>query len=120
MYKKLYIVKNLIRYSIFILILSFFMLNGKFLKAEIIGDVASGKNKISMCVGCHGIPEYKTAFPKTYRVPKIAGQRSEYIISALKAYRSEKRSHPSMRAVASSMTDQDIADVASFYSSLKQ
>ena len=86
------------------------------LKAEVIGDVEAGRNKISMCVGCHGISEYKTAFPKTYRVPLIAGQRKEYIISSLKAYRGEQRSHPSMRAVAGSMTDQDIADVAAFYS----
>ncbi len=106
--------------SIVLLILSFALIQGKFVFAEIVGDKNAGRNKISMCVGCHGIPEYKTAFPKTYRVPKIAGQRSEYIISALKAYRSEERSHPSMRAVASSMTDQDIADVATFYSTLKQ
>ena len=89
-------------------------------KSEVVGDIESGKNKISMCVGCHGIPNYKTAFPKTYRVPKIAGQRTAYIVSALKAYRSETRSHPSMKAVAGSMSDQDIADVAIFYSSIQQ
>ena len=96
------------------------MISANPVQAEVVGDIEAGKNKISMCVGCHGIAEYKTAFPKTYRVPKIAGQRSEYIVSALKAYRSEERSHPSMRAVAGSMTDQDIADVATFYSTLKQ
>jgi cytochrome c553 len=100
--------------------LGFILINSKLVHAEVVGDIEAGKNKISMCVGCHGIAEYKTAFPKTYRVPKIAGQRSEYIISALKAYRSEQRSHPSMRAVAGSMTDQDIADVATFYSTIKQ
>ncbi len=39
------------------------------------GDIEAGANKVSMCVGCHGIPNYKTAFPKTYRVPRIAGQK---------------------------------------------
>lgn len=83
------------------------------------GSVEAGKNKVSMCVGCHGIPNYKTAFPKTYRVPRIAGQRSGYIISALKAYRAGERGHPSMQAVAGSMTDDDIADLAAYYASLK-
>ena len=82
------------------------------------GDIEAGANKVSMCVGCHGIPNYKTAFPKTYRVPRIAGQKVEYLVSALKAYREGQRSHPSMKAVAGSMTDQDIADIAAYYSSL--
>ena len=82
------------------------------------GDIEAGANKVSMCVGCHGIPNYKTAFPKTYRVPRIAGQKVDYLVSALKAYREGQRSHPSMKAVAGSMTDQDIADIAAYYSSL--
>ena len=82
------------------------------------GDIEAGANKVSMCVGCHGIPNYKTAFPKTYRVPRIAGQKVEYLVSALKAYRGGQRNHPSMKAVAGSMTDQDIADIAAYYSSL--
>jgi cytochrome c553 len=120
MISKFFMFDNLVKPLSLFLMLIFTLIQGKFVNAEVIGDLEAGKNKISMCVGCHGIPEYKTAFPKTYRVPKIAGQRSEYIVSALKAYRSEQRSHPSMRAVASSMTDQDIADVATFYSTLKQ
>ncbi len=82
------------------------------------GDIEAGANKVSMCVGCHGIPNYKTAFPKTYRVPRIAGQKVDYLVSALKAYRAGQRSHPSMKAVAGSMTDQDIADIAAYYGSL--
>ena len=82
------------------------------------GDIEAGANKDSMCVGCHGIPNYKTAFPKTYRVPRIAGQKVDYLVSALKAYRAGQRSHPSMKAVAGSMTDQDIADIAAYYASL--
>jgi len=82
------------------------------------GDIEAGANKVSMCVGCHGIPNYKTAFPKTYRVPRIAGQNVDYLISALKSYREGQRNHPSMKAVAGSMTDQDIADIAAYYSSL--
>src|SRR4249920_3935333 len=65
---------------------------------EIKGDADNAhRNKIAMCIGCHGIPGYKTAFPEVYHVPKIAGQQPAYIVNALKAYKSGERSHPSMR-----------------------
>ncbi|MGH8708547.1 MAG: c-type cytochrome [Burkholderiales bacterium] len=72
-------------------------------------------DKVSMCIGCHGIPGYKTAYPVVYHVPKIGGQNSLYIANALKAYRSGERSHPSMRGIAASLSDQDIADLAAYY-----
>src|SRR6266436_755206 len=73
------------------------------------------RNKTAMCIGCHGIPGYKTAFPEVYHVPKIAGQQPAYLIGALKAYRSGERSHPSMRGIAASLSDQDMADLAAYY-----
>src|SRR6476469_3631023 len=76
---------------------------------------AAHRNKIAMCIGCHGIPGYKTAFPEVYHVPKIAGQQPAYIISALKAYKDGARQHPSMRGIAASLTDQDMADLAAYY-----
>jgi cytochrome c553 len=48
---------------------------------------------IRMCIGCHGIPGYKTAFPTVYHVPKIAGQQPGYLLNALRAYKSGERSH---------------------------
>src|SRR5215831_14702972 len=67
-------------------------------EAKAAGDAdAAHRNKIAMCIGCHGIPGYKTAFPEVYHVPKIAGQQPGYIVAALKAYKSGDRSHPSMR-----------------------
>jgi len=45
----------------------------------------------------------------------IAGQQPGYIVSALKAYRSGERSHPSMRGIAASLSDQDMADLAAYY-----
>src|SRR4051812_37653807 len=62
------------------------------------GSADAGRQKSSMCAGCHSIPGYKTAFPSVYSVPKIDGQHTAYIISALRAYKSGERSHPSMRA----------------------
>ena len=80
------------------------------------GDADSAhRNKTAMCVGCHGIPGYKTAFPVVYRVPMIAGQQPGYIVNALKAYKSGQRSHPSMRGIAASLSDEDMAALAEYY-----
>jgi len=82
-------------------------------------DKHAGSGKVenlhAQCIGCHGIPGYKTAFPVTYHVPKIAGQQPGYIAAALKAYRAGQRSHPSMRGIAASMTDEDIENLAKYY-----
>jgi cytochrome c553 len=87
---------------------------------EIAGDASAGRTKSSMCAGCHNIPGYKTAFPSVYSVPKIDGQHAAYIVSALRAYKSGERSHPSMRAIAASLSDEDMADLAAFYSAQTQ
>ncbi|MCW5626419.1 MAG: cytochrome c [Burkholderiales bacterium] len=84
------------------------------------GDAAAGKKKTQMCAGCHGIEGFRTAYPEVYHVPKLGGQQAGYIIAALKAYKSGDRSHPSMRGIATSLTDQDMADLAAYYSSLGQ
>jgi len=81
------------------------------------GNPAAGKDKTSMCAGCHGIPGYKTAFPVTYSVPKLGGQHAAYIVKALQGYKNGDRTHPSMRAIAASLSDQDMADLAAYYSS---
>lgn len=85
-------------------------------KAEaVVGNVEAGKTKVAMCIGCHGIPGYRTTFPLPHNVPMISGQTAGYITAALEAYRSGKRQYPTMRGIAVSLTDQDIADVAAFY-----
>ena len=79
------------------------------------GDPAAGAQKNQMCSGCHGIEGWRTAFPEVYPVPKIAGQHPAYMVKALQAYRNGDRSHPSMRAIAASLTDKDMADLAAYY-----
>lgn len=79
------------------------------------GDPAAGKSKSSMCAGCHGIPGYKTAFPEVYSVPKLGGQHAAYIVKALQAYKSGERTHPTMRAIAESLSDKDMADLAAYF-----
>ncbi|MGB5081080.1 MAG: cytochrome c [Burkholderiales bacterium] len=90
-------------------------LAGAPLVAQAAGDAEAAKAKISMCIGCHGIPMYKTVFPEVYSVPMIAGQSPEYIVKALRAYRSGERNHPSMRGIAKGLSDADMADVAAYY-----
>jgi len=86
--------------------------------ADIVGNPKAAGAKIEMCVGCHGIPGYKASFPEVYRVPMIVGQNAKYIEAALLAYKKGDRKHPSMRGIAASMSEQDIADVAAYYSQL--
>ena len=85
---------------------------------DVKGDAGAGSKKVAMCIGCHGLPNYQASFPEVYKVPKIAGQNARYIASALAAYRKGERKHPTMRAIAGSLSDQDIADLAAFYSQL--
>ncbi|MFN3617601.1 MAG: c-type cytochrome [Aquabacterium sp.] len=80
-----------------------------------VGDPVAGKQKSAMCIGCHGIVGYKSSFPEIYNVPKISGQTAPYLSAALTAYRKGDRKHPTMRGIAISLTDQDIADLSAFY-----
>ena len=73
------------------------------------------QNNLSMCIGCHGIPGYKTAYPEVYHVPKLGGQSPVYLVNALKAYRSGERNHPSMRGIAASLSDKDMEELAAYY-----
>jgi cytochrome c553 len=99
------------RISLAVPLLSFLV----YLPAHAQGNAEAAKGKNSMCIGCHGIPMYRTAFPEVYSVPMIAGQSPDYIVKALQAYRSGERGHPSMQGIAKSLSDQDMADLAAYY-----
>jgi len=81
------------------------------------GDIAKGKVASQTCLGCHGIPDYTNVYP-TYRVPKLAGQNAAYIVHALEEYKSGARSHLTMHAQASSLSQQDMQDIAAYFQSL--
>ncbi|MGH8286423.1 MAG: c-type cytochrome [Steroidobacteraceae bacterium] len=80
------------------------------------GNPEHGKAIAYTCIGCHGIPNYRNAYPN-YSVPKLSGQHPEYIVLALQAYRSGERSHATMHSQSASLSDQDMADIAAFFSS---
>ncbi len=80
------------------------------------GNAAAGKNDVFMCEGCHNAGRgYKTAFPDVYAVPMLNGQNAGYLEQALKEYRAGTRRNQTMKAIASSLTDQEIADIAAYY-----
>lgn len=83
-----------------------------------IGRADNGARINAMCIGCHGIEGYRASFPQVYQVPMIAGQNDKYLAAALAAYRRGERKHPTMRGVAGSLSDQDIADLAAYYATL--
>ena len=80
------------------------------------GNADAGKKKAEMCIGCHGILGYQNSFPEIHKVPMISGQSDKYIVAALTGYKSGERKHPSMRGIAGSLSEQDMADLAAFYS----
>ncbi len=81
------------------------------------GDVATGRELGYTCLGCHGIEGYRNAYP-SYRVPKLGGQKAGYLVIALKGYRDGTRTHPTMQAQATSLSDQEIEDVAAYLASI--
>lgn len=78
-------------------------------------DAKAGEQKAAMCIGCHGIPGYQASFPEVHKVPMIAGQNAKYISAALVAYKKGDRHHPTMRGIAESLTEADMADLAAYY-----
>jgi cytochrome c553 len=83
--------------------------------AQAAGDPVAGKQKVFQCMGCHGIPGWKTAFPEVYSVPKLGGQHAAYIVAALKQYQKGERDFPTMRSIAADLSDKDMEDIAAYY-----
>jgi cytochrome c553 len=82
------------------------------------GDAERGAVLAQTCAGCHGIPGAFNANP-VYHVPKLGGQNADYIEVALQGYRRGTRGHATMQAQASTLTDQDIADVAAYFAGIE-
>ena len=84
-------------------------------QAQLVGDINAGLARAAMCIGCHGIPDYRNSFPQIHRVPMISGQSEQYILAALQAYQKGERRHPTMRGIAGGLSEQDMANLAAFY-----
>jgi cytochrome c553 len=82
---------------------------------EITGNAEAGKKLNAQCIGCHSIAGYQSSFPEVHKVPMISGQNAKYIAAALTAYKKGERNHGTMHAIAASLSEQDIADLAAYY-----
>src|SRR5260370_40093278 len=83
--------------------------------ADVVGNAKAGQGKVAMCIGCHGIPGYRTAYPEVYRVPILGGQNQQYLENALHGYKKGDRHFETMHAITASLSDQYIADIAAYY-----
>lgn len=82
------------------------------------GDAVRGETLSQTCLGCHGAPGLRNPGP-VYSIPMVGGQHAEYIVAALKAYKSKERSHGTMQAQAASLSDQDMADIAEYFATVE-
>ena len=82
------------------------------------GDAQNGEKLSQTCLGCHGAPGLRNPGP-VYEIPVVGGQHADYIVSALKAYRSKERGHKTMQAQASNLSDQDMQDIAAFFATIE-
>lgn len=82
------------------------------------GDAAVGEKKAQTCLGCHGVDGYFNVYP-SYHVPKLWGQHADFLVAALNAYKNGQRQHETMKSQAANLSDQDMADIAAFFSSNK-
>lgn len=85
---------------------------------SLVGNAQTGRTLAYTCQGCHGVEGYKNAYP-SFHVPRIGGQSAEYLAQALAEYKKGNRKHPTMQAQAQSFSDQDIADISAYLSSVK-
>jgi cytochrome c553 len=107
--------QNVIR-TLHSLLLGALLISGQAIAA---GDAVSGRTKAETCLGCHGVPSYTNVYP-SYHVPKLAGQNADYIVQALKAYQNGQRTHSTMHANSSNLSEQDMADIAAYFNSANQ
>jgi cytochrome c553 len=82
-------------------------------------DPERGRSLAYTCLGCHGVENSRNAYPN-YAVPKLAGQNAAYVVAALEQYDSGNRWHPTMQGFAKTLTDEDRADLAAWFSSLSK
>jgi cytochrome c553 len=82
--------------------------------AQAAGDPAAGKAKAAACAGCHGANGQ--GIPPN---PALAGKSEDQLLQAMQDYKSGKRSNAVMKAMMAGLSDQDMANLAAYYASLK-
>lgn len=100
--------------AIFSLVLGLGMLTN----ANAAGDAQAGQTKAAMCSGCHG----SNGISAADMYPNLAGQHADYIVKQLKAFKDGTRTNDNgmMKPMAAGLSDQDMADIAAYYSTIKK
>ena len=80
------------------------------------GDAAAGKSKAATCIACHGA----NGISANDAWPNLAGQKAGYLKAQMKAFRDGQRTNPMMAPMAAALSDEDIDNLAAYYSSLGQ
>ncbi len=89
---------------------------GFFLNASLqAADAAAGQAKAVLCAACHG-PE---GISSNDIWPNLSGQKHRYLVKQIKAFRDGSRKNPSMQPMVASLSDEDIENLAAYYSSMK-
>lgn len=91
------------------------ILSMSFLNAVHAGDAEAGKKKASTCFSCHGV----NGIGSNNQNPNLAGQKEAYLIKATNAYRDGSRNNKMMKIMVKSLSEEDIENIAAFYSGLK-
>lgn len=78
------------------------------------GNITTGKEKAALCSGCHGADGISVSSI----IPNLAGQKEEYLVLSLKAFKSGSRKNGIMSSIVSGLSNDDMDDVAAYYSSL--
>lgn len=77
------------------------------------GDAAKGKEKSTVCAGCHGV-DGNSEIPAN---PRLAGQHASYLLRALQDYKSGARNNAIMAGFASALSEEDMEDLAAYFAS---
>jgi len=110
--------KKLFSLSIFLVVFSNF--NLLIAEVELTAQLKAGKEKAqTICSACHGINGKAESGGNSGAVPNITAQQKDYIILKLKNYKSGKLEHPQMTMIAQMISDEDIENVAEWYSRIK-
>jgi cytochrome c553 len=82
--------------------------------AALAGDPVAGKAKTQVCIGCHGA----NGIANVGIYPNLAGQKEEYLVLSMKAYKNGERTNPIMMPMVANLSDEDIANIAAYYAGL--
>lgn len=74
------------------------------------------EQNLQICVNCHGAPAFDEPTIDNFLVPRLGGQQSDYIIKALKSYKTRQRDHFFMRGIAANLSEDEMRELAGYFS----